>query len=138
MPGLASGNMDMILIRSDPGVQIFLKDWIKQYAEIFPSPFIHIGFDETWETERLKIEDPSIKPKELYLEQINFVTKTLRDYGKKVWSGLIFQIIIRISFQHFPKDFIPVLWEYSDESGFIDQMAILLKKKICLFLYNRL
>ena len=73
----------MILIRRDPGVQAFLNDWIKQYVEIFPSPFIHIGFDETWETERLKTTDPSIKPKELYLDQIRFVTKTFQELWKK-------------------------------------------------------
>ena len=52
--GLGIGKYGHDLDPGDPGVQSFLKDWIKQYVDIFPSHFIHIGFDETWETERLK------------------------------------------------------------------------------------
>ena len=80
---LAIGKYGHDLDPREPGVQTILKDWIRQYAEMFPGPFIHIGFDETWETERLKTEDPSIKPKELYLAQLNFVTTTLQGLWKK-------------------------------------------------------
>jgi hexosaminidase len=98
----------------DPAVQPLLKDWIKQYADIFPSPFIHVGFDETWETVRYTISDPSIKPKELYLRQINFVANTLQQYGKTVmvWTDITHTYPDIMS--EFPKDLIPVIWEYSD------------------------
>ena len=101
----------------NPEVQILLKDWIKQYADLFPSPFIHIGFDETWETERLVIANPKIKPKELYIKQLSFVTNTLRKYGKTVmaWTDITHNYPeIALSF---PKDLIPVIWEYSDQPG---------------------
>lgn len=103
----------------DPGVQSLLKDWIKQYADIFPSPFIHVGFDETWETERLTIADSSIKPKELYLKQLNFVTSTLKGYGKKVmfWTDITNNYPDIMSESDFPRDLIPVIWEYSDSQG---------------------
>ncbi len=105
----------------DPGVQVILKDWIRQYADMFPTPFIHIGFDETWETERLKKEDPSIRPRELYLEQLNFVAKTVKEYGKKVmvWTDISnnYPDIIK----QFPKEIIPVLWEYSDNPSSVTQ-----------------
>ena len=82
--GLGIGKYGHDLDPRDPGVQTILKDWIRQYAEIFPSPFIHIGFDETWETERLKKEDPSINPKELYLAQLEFCDNNMQgDMGKK-------------------------------------------------------
>jgi hypothetical protein len=127
--GLGIGQYGHDLDPRDPGVQIFLKDWIKQYAEIFPSPFIHIGFDETWETERLKIEDQSIKPKELYLAQIDFVTKTLRSYGKRVmvWTDISNNYPDIIS--QFPKDLIPVLWEYSDDPGSLTKWLTPVKKE---------
>ena len=113
----------------DPGVQALLKDWIKQYAEIFPSPFIHIGFDETWETERLKTEDPSIRPAELYLAQLDFVTKTLKGYGKKVmlWTDISNNYPDIIS--QFPKDLIPVLWEYSDNPESVNKWLTPVKKE---------
>jgi hexosaminidase len=112
--GLGIGKYGHDLDPRDPGVQVILKDWIRQYADMFPSPFIHIGFDETWETERLKKEDASIHPKELYLDQLNFVAKTVKENGKKVmvWTDISnnYPDIIK----QFPKEIIPVLWEYSD------------------------
>jgi hexosaminidase len=113
--GLGIGKYGHDLDPRDPGVQFILKDWIRQYTEMFPSPFIHIGFDETWETERLKKEDTSIHPKELYLDQLNFVAKTVKEYGKRVmvWTDISNNYPDIIS--QFPKDIIPVLWEYSDK-----------------------
>ncbi|MBK8882934.1 MAG: beta-N-acetylhexosaminidase [Bacteroidales bacterium] len=127
--GLGIGKYGHDLDPRDPGVQIFLKDWIKQYTEIFPSPFIHIGFDETWETERLKTEDKSIQPKELYLTQIDFVTKTLRSYGKRVmvWTDISNNYPDIIS--QFPRDLIPVLWEYSDTPGSLTKWLTPVKKE---------
>jgi len=119
--GLGIGNYGHDLDPNDSKVQILLKNWIKQYAALFQSPFIHIGFDETWETERLAMVDSTIRPKELYLKQIDFVTKTIREYGKTmmVWtdiSRLHPEVISR-----FPNDLIPVIWEYSDQQGSISK-----------------
>jgi len=113
--GLGIGRYGHDLDPRDPGVKKFLGDWIKQYAALFPSPFIHVGFDETWETERMTIEDPSIKPRELYLGQLNFVTKSLQEYGKTVmvWTDISNNYPDIIS--EFPKDLVPVIWEYSDK-----------------------
>ena len=49
--------------------------------------------------------------------------------GKRSWSGLTFQIIIRISFQQFPKDIIPVLWEYSDNPASMTKWLTPVKKE---------
>ena len=113
--GLGIGKYGHDLDPRNPGVQILLNDWIKQYADLFPTPFIHVGFDETWETERMTIEDPSIKPKALYLDQLNFVTKALQEYGKTVmvWTDISNNYPDIIS--EFPKGLIPVIWEYSDK-----------------------
>jgi hexosaminidase len=112
--GLGIGKYGHDLNPLDPGVQTLLKDWIKQYIDIFPSPFIHVGFDETWETERLTAENPSIKPKELYLKQINFVAKTLQNYGKTVMAWTDISNNYPDILSEFPKKLIPVIWEYSD------------------------
>lgn len=113
----------------NPRVQEILKDWILQYAEMFPTPFIHIGFDETWETERLKKADPSIHPRELYLNQLNFVNSTVRSYGKRVmvWTDISNNYPDIIA--EFPKDVIPVLWEYSDEPSSMNKWLIPVKKE---------
>jgi hexosaminidase len=127
--GLGIGKYGHDLDPRDPGVQVILRDWIKQYAQIFPSPYIHIGFDETWETERLKIVDPSIHPKDLYLEQLNFVVKTEKEWGKKamVWTDISNNYPDIISL--FPKDLIPVLWEYSDNPASLNKWMTPVKKE---------
>jgi hexosaminidase len=126
--GLGIGKYGHDLDPRNPGVQILLKDWIRQYAELFPSSFMHIGFDETWETERLKSEDPSIHPKELYLKQLNFVAETAKSYGKKVmvWTDISNNYPDIIS--EFPKDLLPVLWEYSDNSASVTKWLTPVKK----------
>ncbi len=113
---LAIGKYGHDLNPNNPRVQTLLSDWIKQYVDIFPTPFIHVGFDETWETERLTIENPSIKPRELYLKQLNFVTKAFQNYGKTVmvWTDISKNYPNILS--EFPKKLIPVIWEYSDKS----------------------
>ena len=113
---LAIGNYGHELDPRNSRTQALLKDWMKQYADLFPSPFIHIGFDETWETERLSLTDSSIAPKKLYLDQLDFVTKTLQGYGKTVmvWTDISRDFPDIIS--QFPKKVIPVVWEYSNDS----------------------
>lgn len=127
--GLAIGKYGHDLNPANPGVQTLLKDWIKQYVDIFSSPFIHVGFDETWETKRLTLENPSIKPKELYLKQLSFVTKTLQDYGKTVmvWTDISRNYPEIIS--EFPKELIPVIWEYSDNPSSITKWIKPVKKE---------
>ena len=94
-----------------------MKDWLKQYAALFPSPFFHIGFDETWETVRLAAEgDSTIKPKELYLDQLNFVTNTLESYGKTVMVWTDISETYPEILSQFPKKVIPVIWEYGDDT----------------------
>jgi hexosaminidase len=127
--GLGIGKYGHDLDPRESGVQTILKDWIRQYADMFPGPFIHIGFDETWETERLKKEDPSIIPKDLYLAQLNFVSSECKSYGKKVmvWTDISNNYPDIIS--QFPKDLIPVLWEYSDKPASVEKWLTPVKKE---------
>jgi len=135
--GLGIGNYGHDLDPNDPGVQTLLSDWTKQYADIFPSPYIHVGFDETWETERLTIQDSLIKPKELYLKQLNFVTKEMQRYGKTVmvWTDIsnVYPDII----SEFPKGLVPVVWEYSDKpSSFEKWLKPIRKEKMPFFVQS--
>lgn len=101
-----------------PTVKELMKGWLKQYAELFPSPYFHIGFDETWETVRMSLDtDTTLKPDELYLDQLNFVTNTLEGYGKKVmlWTDITETYPNILS--QFPKKVIPVVWEYSSDTA---------------------
>jgi hexosaminidase len=115
---LAIGKYGHELDPRNPAVKELMKDWLKQYAELFPSPFFHIGFDETWETVRMSLDtDTTLKPDKLYLDQLDFVTSALEGYGKKVmlWTDIT-ETYPKILSQ-FPKKVIPVVWEYSSDTA---------------------
>lgn len=95
-----------------PGVVEVLKDWIPQYARLFPSPFFHIGFDETWMLE-IQAGKVGMKPEELYLEQFERVGKMVKEQGKIVmaWADMFEKypsIVPRL-----PSDTVLLPWHYS-------------------------
>ncbi len=77
---------------TDERVQIIVNDWIRQIANLFPSPFFHIGFDETFLLEK---EAKKLKraPDELYIEMLNKTTSTVNLLGKTpmVWADMLQQ-----------------------------------------------
>lgn len=74
----------------NPRVKIILNDWITQISELFPSPFFHIGFDETWVIE-LEAKKLNQTADELYLEMLNQTTDMVEKQGKKplVWADML-------------------------------------------------
>jgi hypothetical protein len=120
-----------------PQVRALLKDWIRQYAQLFPSPFFHIGFDETWETIQVSKTDKSIDPKKLYIDELDFVTREFEKYGKKVmvWSDITADYPdITASF---PKSVIPVVWEYSADTGAMNKwIRPVMKEKFPFFIQS--
>ncbi len=134
---LGIGHYGFDLDPRKPEVQLILKDWIKQYSTLFPSPFIHVGFDETWETERLSKADKTIQPKKLYLDHLAFVTNELKQYGKKVmvWTDISKNYPDIIA--SFPRDVIPVIWDYSDNfSSIKGWIKPVVKEKLPFFVQS--
>lgn len=105
----------------NPGVDQLLKTWIKQYTSIFPSPFIHVGFDETWETNRMAQEsDSSINSEALWLQQLNYVQQELKKYGKTVMAWTDMSNYYPDIMKKFPAEVIPVIWEYRPDTAQIN------------------
>nr|MBA4140313.1 beta-N-acetylhexosaminidase [Segetibacter sp.] len=74
----------------DPRVKGILNDWITQIAKLFPSPFFHIGFDETWVIE-LEAKKLNQTADELYLDMLNQTTDMVEKQGKQpmVWADML-------------------------------------------------
>lgn len=129
---LAIGQYGHELDPRKPATNALLKDWIGQYADLFPGPFIHVGFDETWETKRIgDDQDARINSEDLWVQQLTFVQGELKKYGKTVlaWTDMnnYYPDIIR----KIPQEVIPVLWEYKPDTVEINRFLnpILREKK---------
>lgn len=114
---LAIGRYGHELDPRKPEVNAMLSDWIRQYSELFPSPFIHVGFDETWETKRIADDqDIRINSEQLWLQQLSFVQNELKKYGRTVlaWTDMnnYYPEIIR----KIPAEVVPVIWEYKPDT----------------------
>lgn len=97
---------------NDPRIKPLIEDWVGQISKLFPSPFFHIGFDETWliELEAQKIGKPA---EELYLEMLKQTTDLVEKQGKRplVWADMLQKfpsIIPKVS-----QKMIAVPWHYS-------------------------
>jgi len=77
-------------IPDDPRVKPLLEDWIGQIAKLFPSPFFHIGFDETWLLEH-EAKKRNKTPEELYSIMLKQTTDIVEKNGKRamVWVDML-------------------------------------------------
>jgi len=122
----------------NPSVRVILRDWIKQYTQLFSSPFVHVGFDETWETNRISQEvDSSIHSEQLWLEHLDFVQKEWATYGKTVLAWTDMNTYYPDIMSKFPAGAIPVIWEYSPDTSAINHyLDPVLKEKRAFFIQN--
>ena len=98
---------------TNPKVTALLADWAGQLSDLFPSPFVHVGFDETWQIENAaKKHGGGITPAELFADQLSKVAQLFEQRGKTVmaWADIVVKypaIIDRL-----PRRLIPVAWAY--------------------------
>jgi hypothetical protein len=105
----------------NPKVKSMLRDWIKQYTSLFQSPFVHVGFDETWETKRISASlGPDFNGEQVYIDHLNFVNEEFKKYGKLVMAWTDITNFYPGILAKLPKDLIPVIWEYSPDSDAIN------------------
>lgn len=94
-----------------PERKLIITDWVKQLTKIFPSPFFHLGFDETWLLSQTS-RKLNIKPELIYLAMLNETVEIIKQEGKKtmLWADMLQKypsIIAKI-----PKDVIAIPWHY--------------------------
>jgi len=97
----------------NPKVMTLLTDWVSQIVQIFPSPFVHIGFDETFQIEIAAQEHgTAAQPAELFVRQLTSVDNLFKHYGKTVmaWGDIMVKYPAIVS--QLPPGLIAVAWEY--------------------------
>ena len=74
----------------DPRVMTLVGDWVGQLAQLFPSPFLHIGLDETYELEKSAQTAAGMAPGKIYLQHLTQVTHLAEKLGKHVvfWADM--------------------------------------------------
>jgi hypothetical protein len=115
----------------DPKAQALIRDWVDQFAALFPSPFFHVGLDETYELGKApgRTLTPD-KAGEVYLNFFRLVSQMVSSKGKRVmvWSDILLQhpeVIPKL-----PPGTIAVPWRYALESSYDRFVSPLAEAKV--------
>jgi len=99
---------------SNPGVMALVSNWVDQLANLFPSPFVSIGFDETFQIEMaVKQQGTSATATRLFVKQLTEVTRLFRQHGKQVMAWADIMVRYPEIVADLPPGLIAVAWYYS-------------------------
>lgn len=101
---------------ANPKVMPLLTDWVNQFADLFPSPFISIGFDETFQIEAAThASGAAAEPAQLFVKQLSTVAGLFQKRGKQVMA--YDDIIVKYPqvIPQLPPGLIAVAWYYTSE-----------------------
>lgn len=115
----------------NPRVAALLADWVEQFSRLFPSPFVHIGFDETWQIEKAaKQQGAGATPAKLFLEQLRNVAGLFEQRGKRVmaWGDMIVKYPEVVS--DLPSGLMAVAWEYEPLESYDKWLGPLVAKRV--------
>jgi hexosaminidase len=96
---------------ANPEVMRVFADWAAQIADLFPSPFVHVGFDETWQIEMAAKKEGG-RPADLFTRQLRAVAELFRGRGKTVmaWGDIV--VNYPGVLEQLPEGLVPVAWDY--------------------------
>ncbi|HEX4650650.1 MAG TPA: glycoside hydrolase family 20 zincin-like fold domain-containing protein [Granulicella sp.] len=112
--GLAETPHGHVLAPGAPGTQPLIYSWFSQIAQDFPSPFLHVGADETFElgTGRTKADVAKRGLGPVYADFLSQIHTTLAPLHRRLlfWGDVATSDPSAIA--HLPKDMIAVPWIY--------------------------
>jgi hexosaminidase len=76
---------------ANKNAQKLLDDWLRQYATLFPSPWLHLGFDEPFELERAgSAAAGGVSPDVLWLQHLQHLASLASQLGKRplFWADI--------------------------------------------------
>ena len=109
-----------VLAPGQPGSLPLIKDWFTQIAQEFPSPFIHIGADETFDLgvgrTQNDVQQKGYGP--VYVDFLKQIHDALAPLNRRLlfWGDI--GDANPDAVPGLPKDMIAVPWNYWDSSGF--------------------
>jgi hexosaminidase len=100
----------------NPKVMPLMTDWVDQFADLFPSPFVSIGFDETFQIEAAThASGNAAKPAELFVKQLTAVATLFQKHGKHVMAYDDIVVKYPQTIPNLPPGLIAVAWYYTSE-----------------------
>jgi hypothetical protein len=106
-----------VLAPGQPGSLPLIKDWFAQIAAEFPSPFLHIGADETFDLgigrTRPAVQQRGYGP--VYVDFLKQIHTELKPLNRKIlfWGDIGWDDPKAVP--GLPKDMIAIPWNYSDK-----------------------
>lgn len=100
----------------DPRVKALLEDWVGQLANLFPSPFVDIGFDETFAIEKAADRaGAGVTPVRLFVGQLSTVAKLFQARGKHVMAYGDIMVKFPAIVSQLPPGLIALAWYYNPQ-----------------------
>jgi len=118
---------------ANPKAVVVLQNWAGQFARLFPSAFVHIGFDETWQIEEAaRQQGLGATPAKLFLGQLNSVARLFQQHGKRVMAWADVMVKYPEIVTQLPPGLIAVAWHYvaSPDPEYKQWLAPLVEKGI--------
>ncbi len=115
----------------NPKVMELLSDWAEQFVALFPSPFVHIGFDETWQIEMAaRKEGSGATPAKLFRQQLSNVAGLFTRHGRTVmaWGDIIVKYPEITA--DLPSGLVGVAWEYDPQGDYRHWLDPLAAKQV--------
>lgn len=100
---------------TNPKVLPLLTDWADQFSELFPSPFVGIGFDETFQIAEAQTAAAAAAPTALFVKQLKTVAGLFTKHGKQVMAYDDIMVKYPEMIPELPKGLIAVAWYYTSE-----------------------
>jgi hypothetical protein len=101
---------------NNPKVKAVLADWISQIADLFPSPFVDIGFDETFAIEKAANQaGANTTPVKLFIEQLNNVVNLFNARDKRVLAYADIMVKFPDIVLQLPPGLIALAWSYNPQ-----------------------
>ena len=118
--GVAETPHGQVLAPGQPGTLPLIKDWFTEIAQEFPSPFLHIGANETFDLGVGRTR-PQVKAKgygPVYVDFLKQIHDELAPFHRRLlfWGDIGGADPAAVA--GLPKDMIAVPWNYSDNTDF--------------------